>query len=128
MFKLKQQKEFIKSQMAERLRQKQKIQNNERKSKSSHAKEDSQKVERLEAHKLLVDKSNDRILTRIEEIKLKRQREAIAEQEKLVQEQQSAINALRNIKKQNQSLKRKPFKLGIKSELAKKMRMNFNAA
>ena len=57
-FELKQQKDFIKSQMAESLRQKQIIQKNEQKSKSSHDKEVSQKAERLEAHKLLVDKSN----------------------------------------------------------------------
>ena len=112
-FELKQQKDFIKSQMAESLRQKQIIQKNEQKSKSSHDKEVSQKAERLEAHKLLVDKSNERILTRIEEMKIKRQREAITAQEKLVKKQQSAINDLRNIQKQKQSLQRKPVKMGF---------------
>ena len=80
----------------------------------------------METHKLLVDKSNHRILKRIEEIKMKRQREAIAEQEKLVTEQQSAANALRNIRKQRQSLKRKPVKMGsFKTQRAKEI--NFNA-
>ena len=102
-FKLKKQTDFIKSQMAESLRQKQKIQTNKQNSKSSNNKEVSQKSKRLEAHKLLADKSNQRILTRIEEIKMKRQREEIAEQAKLVKEQQSAINALRKIKKQTKA-------------------------
>jgi hypothetical protein len=57
--------------MAESLRKKQKIQTNEHK--SSHNQEVSQQIERLKAHKLLVDKRNDRILTRIEDIKIKRQ-------------------------------------------------------
>jgi hypothetical protein len=48
----------------------------------------------LEAHMRLVDRSNERILARIEEIKLQRQREAIAEQERLLIEQQAAISSL----------------------------------
>ena len=55
------------------------------------------KADMLEAHKLLVDKSNQRILQRIEEIKLSRQQEAIVEQERLVREQQMAINFLRQM-------------------------------
>ena len=55
------------------------------------------KADMLEAHKLLVDKSNQRILQRIEEIKLSRQQEAIVEQERLVREQQMAINLLRQM-------------------------------
>ena len=56
-----------------------------------------EKTEMLEAHKILVDKSNQRILDRIEEIKQSRQRGAIAEQERLVREQQAAINLIRKI-------------------------------
>jgi hypothetical protein len=52
------------------------------------------KTEMLEAHMRLVDRSNERILARIEEIKLQRQREAIAEQERLLIEQQAAISSL----------------------------------
>ena len=79
------------------------------------------KAKMLEAHKLLVDQSNERILAKIQEIKLARQKEAIAEQQKLVKEQQSAIIVLRNmqkqrVRKQKESLKRKPQK----SELVKK--------
>jgi hypothetical protein len=48
----------------------------------------------LDAHMKLVDRSNERILARIEEIKLQRQREAIAEQERLLLEQQTAIASL----------------------------------
>ena len=55
------------------------------------------KADMLEAHKLLVDKSNQRILQRIEQIKLSRQQEAIVEQERLVREQQMAINLLRQM-------------------------------
>ena len=43
----------------------------------------------------LVDRSNNRILARIEQIKLERQKEAIQEQEKVLLEQQAAISALR---------------------------------
>jgi hypothetical protein len=46
------------------------------------------KVSLLEGHRRLVDRSNERILARIEEMKLERQREAVFEQERLLQEQQ----------------------------------------
>ena len=72
-----------------------------------------QKADMLEAHKLLVDKSNKRILERIEEIKVSRQRDALAEQERLVKEQQLAINLLRKMQSrrkqiQKQDLRKKP--------------------
>ena len=74
-----------------------------------------EKTEMLEAHKILVDKSNQRILDRIEEIKQSRQRGAIAEQERLVREQQAAINLIRKIqshRKHNtrENLRKKPTK------------------
>ena len=56
----------------------------------------------LEAHKLLVDKSNQRILSRIEEIKLARRAEAVAEQENFLAEQQLAINLLRQLQLQRE--------------------------
>ena len=71
----------------------------------------SGKVDMLEAHKLLVDKSNKRILDRIEEIKLARQQEAMLEQERLVREQQLAISL---IKKMKSKRKMKPKKQPIK--------------
>ena len=58
------------------------------------------KADMLEAHKLLVDKSNQRILSRIEEIKLARRAEAVAEQESFLAEQQLAINLLRQLQLQ----------------------------
>jgi len=61
-----------------------------------------------------VDKSNERILAKIEEIKLTRQKEAISEQQKLLQEQQSAINVLRELKKQR--LKQQKESLRIKEQ------------
>ena len=70
------------------------------------------KVKLLEAHKLLVDQSNERILARIEEMKLERQREAIEEQEQLLKEQQKAISALRTVKQQR--LRKQKEQLGIK--------------
>ena len=74
-----------------------------------------QKADMLEAHKLLVDKSNRRILERIEEIKVSRQREALAEQERLVKEQQLAINLIKKMQSrrkqiQKQELRKKPRK------------------
>jgi len=53
----------------------------------------------LAAHMKLVDRSNERILARIEELKLERQKEMIAEQERVLSEQQAAISALRELKK-----------------------------
>ena len=45
----------------------------------------------------------------------------------MVKEQRSVINALKSIRKQKTSVKRKPVKMGsVKTELAKKIRMNFN--
>merc|ERR1719234_1026406 len=58
------------------------------------------KISLLEGHKQLVDQSNERILARIEEMKLSRQREAIMEQERLLAEQQAAIGLLQRRKKQ----------------------------
>ena len=46
------------------------------------------KASLLEGHRQLVDQSNERILARIEEMKLERQREAVMEQERLLDEQQ----------------------------------------
>ena len=66
-------------------------------SQENFTEESLKKADMLEAHKLLVDKSNQRILQRIEEIKLSRQQEAIVEQERLVREQQMAINLLRQM-------------------------------
>jgi hypothetical protein len=44
-----------------------------------------------------------------------------------VKEQRSVINALKSIKKHKTSVKRKPVKMGsFKTELTKKMRMNFS--
>ena len=79
---------------------------------SNQNKQVEAKAQMLEAHKLLVDKSNERILARIEEIKFERQREAIAEQEQLLEEQQKAINTLRTV--QRQRLRKQKEKLGIK--------------
>ena len=56
----------------------------------------SAKTSLLEAHMALVDRSNERILARIEEIKLQRQKEQIREQERVLVEQQAAITALRS--------------------------------
>ena len=58
------------------------------------------KVDLLEAHKSLVDKSNERILAKIEELKLERERESINEQEDLLEEQRQALNALKKLKSQ----------------------------
>merc|ERR550534_3532680 len=58
------------------------------------------KISLLEGHRQLVDQSNERILARIEEMKLARQREAILEQERLLAEQQAAIGLLQRRKKQ----------------------------
>ena len=66
----------------------------------SRLEEKFDKADMLEAHKLLVDKSNQRILSRIEEIKLARRAEAIAEQESFLAEQQLAINLLRQLQLQ----------------------------
>ena len=66
-------------------------------SQENFTEESLKKADMLEAHKLLVDKSNQRILQRIEQIKLSRQQEAIVEQERLVREQQMAINLLRQM-------------------------------
>lgn len=58
------------------------------------------KLQLLEAHKRLVDKSNERILAKIEELKLEREKESVGEQEKLLREQTQAIQALRQLKQQ----------------------------
>ena len=66
----------------------------------SREKEVLGKADMLEAHKLLVDRSNQRILERIEEIKIAREKEAIVEQEILLKEQQLAIKLLRQMQLQ----------------------------
>ena len=66
----------------------------------SREKEVIGKADMLEAHKLLVDRSNQRILERIEEIKIAREKEAIVEQEILLKEQQLAIKLLRQMQLQ----------------------------
>ena len=114
-FRLKKEKEIDQRKKEGNLRQKQRLQQNLPKSERSQNEQISQKAKMLEAHKLLVDKSNDRILARIEEIKLERQKEAIAEQEKLLKEQQTAINVLRSVqkqrlRKQNDSNRSRPAK------------------
>ena len=87
------------------------------------------KAQMLEAHKLLVDQSNERILARIEEIKLERQKEAIAEQEQLLDEQQKAIAALRSfqrqrLRKQKEKLRIKPVKTeAARTKVAAKLRL-----
>ena len=58
------------------------------------------KLDLLEAHKSLVDKSNERILAKIEELKLERERESINEQQNLLEEQRQALDALRKLKSQ----------------------------
>ena len=58
------------------------------------------KLQLLEAHKRLVDKSNERILAKIEELKLQREKESVSEQEKLISEQNQAIQTLRKLKTQ----------------------------
>ena len=79
---------------------------------SNENKQVAVKAQLLEAHKLLVDRSNERILARIEEMKMEREKEAIAEQEQLLKEQRKAIAALRSVKKQR--LRKQKEKLGIK--------------
>lgn len=66
----------------------------------SREKEMFGKADMLEAHRLLVDRSNQRILERIEEIKLAREKEAVVEQEILLKEQQLAIKLLRQMQLQ----------------------------
>ena len=56
------------------------------------------KLQLLEAHKSLVDQSNERILAKIEELKLQREREAVDEQEKLLEDQTKALAALKKLK------------------------------
>ena len=56
------------------------------------------KLQLLEAHKSLVDQSNERILAKIEELKFQREKEAIDEQEKLLEEQSKALAALKKLK------------------------------
>ena len=58
------------------------------------------KLQLLEAHKRLVDKSNERILAKIEELKLRRENEAVREQESLLNEQNQALQAIRKLKNQ----------------------------
>ena len=58
------------------------------------------KADMLEAHKLLVEKSNKRIMEKIEEIKQMKERETLVEQERLVREQQLALSLLKEIQKQ----------------------------
>jgi len=113
----------------ERMRKKQKTQNILLLNQSSKNGQVAEKAKLLEAHKLLVDQSNERILARIEEIKLERQREAIAEQEQLLDEQQKAISALRKVqrqrlRKQKQDLKIKPVKTeAARTKVAEKLRL-----
>ena len=58
------------------------------------------KLQLLEAHKSLVDQSNERILAKIEELKMEREREEIAEQEQFLEEQNQALAALKQLKNQ----------------------------
>ena len=58
------------------------------------------KLQLLEAHKRLVDKSNERILAKIEELKLRRENEAVREQESLLNEQNQALQTIRKLKNQ----------------------------
>ena len=58
------------------------------------------KLDLLDAHKTLVDKSNERILAKIEELKLERERESINEQENFLVEQRQALSALKKLKSQ----------------------------
>ena len=58
------------------------------------------KLDLLEAHKSLVDKSNERILAKIEELKLEREKESIREQENFLVEQRQALDALKKLKSQ----------------------------
>ena len=58
------------------------------------------KLQLLEAHKSLVDQSNERILAKIEELKIEREREEIAEQEQFLEEQNKALAALKQLKNQ----------------------------
>ena len=56
------------------------------------------KLQLLEAHKSLVDQSNERILAKIEELKFQREKQAIDEQEKLLEDQTKALVALKKLK------------------------------
>ena len=58
------------------------------------------KLQLLEAHKRLVDKSNERILAKIEELKLRGENEAVREQESLLNEQNQALQTIRKLKNQ----------------------------
>ena len=104
----------------EKISQIKKHQNNQQKLQKTRSETIADKSKMLDAHKLLVDKSNERILAKIEEIKLTRQKEAISEQQKLLQEQQSAINVLRELKKQR--LKQQKESLRIKSQKKKPLK------
>ena len=49
---------------------------------------------------MIIDKSNERILAKIEELKLRRENEAVREQESLLNEQTQALQAIRKLKNQ----------------------------
>lgn len=101
----------------EKILEKQKLQRNKPQQQKTRSETIAEKSKLLDAHKLLVDKSNERILAKIEEIKIARQKEAISEQQKLLQEQQSAINVLRELKKQR--LKKQKESVRIKQQKKK---------
>ena len=86
----------------------------------------SHKAEMLRAHNLMAEKSNVRILARIEEMKMKRLQEAVAKQEKIVREQQAVIGALRKQRRKIKggSIRMSPVKkLKMKLNLEKKQQM-----
>merc|ERR1712012_56701 len=58
------------------------------------------KLKLTEAHKSLVDASNERILAKIEELKLEKQRESLFEQEQLLNDQRQALAAIKKLKSQ----------------------------
>ena len=58
------------------------------------------KLKLTEAHKSLVDASNERILAKIEELKLEKQRESLFEQEQLLDDQRQALAAIKKLKSQ----------------------------
>ena len=102
----------IRQQEKEREREKEREQKNRQQSRPvSREEEIFGKSEMLEAHKLLVDKSNQRILSRIEEIKLARRAEAVAEQQSFLAEQQLAVKLLRQLQLQRELRLQSPLKV-----------------
>ena len=118
-FRLKEQEKKDSKEKSVNLRQIQNLPRNETKSKTNHGEEISQKTKILKAHNLLVNKSNERILGRLEDIRLKRQKEAIAKQETLRKEQQK-----QRLREQKASLKIRPTKTeSLRTKVTKEIKL-----